>query len=36
MKNQNNGSLTRRQFVVSSAMASGGLALGFHFPAAAQ
>ena len=36
MKNQNQVSLTRRQFVVSSAMASGGLALGFHFPAAAQ
>jgi isoquinoline 1-oxidoreductase beta subunit len=30
------GQLTRRQFVVSSAMASGGLALGFHFPASAQ
>ena len=30
------GTLTRRQFVVSSAMASGGLAVGFHFPAAAQ
>ena len=30
------GSLSRRQFVVSSALASGGLALGFHFPAAAQ
>ncbi|MEY4075209.1 MAG: hypothetical protein RJA29_2566, partial [Pseudomonadota bacterium] len=28
--------LTRRQFVISSAMASGGLAVGFHFPAAAQ
>ncbi len=36
MKNQNQGALTRRQFVVSSALASGGLALGFHFPAAAQ
>jgi len=36
MKNQNQVALTRRQFVVSSAMASGGLALGFHFPAAAQ
>ncbi|MBU6224491.1 MAG: molybdopterin-dependent oxidoreductase [Burkholderiales bacterium] len=36
MKNQNQGALTRRQFVVSSAFASGGLALGFHFPAAAQ
>ena len=28
--------LNRRQFIVSSAMASGGLALGFHFPAEAQ
>jgi len=36
MKNQNQVALTRRQFVVSSALASGGLALGFHFPAAAQ
>ena len=36
MKNQNQVALTRRQFVVSSAFASGGLALGFHFPAAAQ
>jgi len=36
VKTPSNGSLTRRQFVVSSAMASGGLALGFHFPAAAQ
>jgi len=36
MKNQNHVALTRRQFVVSSALASGGLALGFHFPAAAQ
>jgi isoquinoline 1-oxidoreductase subunit beta len=36
MKNQNQAALTRRQFVVSSAFASGGLALGFHFPAAAQ
>lgn len=36
MKNQNLVALTRRQFVVSSALASGGLALGFHFPAAAQ
>ena len=35
-KNQNQVALTRRQFVVSSALASGGLALGFHFPAAAQ
>ena len=35
-KNQNQVALTRRQFVVSSAFASGGLALGFHFPAAAQ
>ena len=33
---QNQVALTRRQFVVSSALASGGLALGFHFPAAAQ
>ena len=33
---QPQGGLSRRQFVVSSAMASGGLALGFHFPAAAQ
>ena len=30
------GLLSRRQFVVSSVMASGGLAVGFHFPAAAQ
>jgi len=36
IKNQNQVALTRRQFVVSSAFASGGLALGFHFPAAAQ
>ena len=36
MKNQNQVALTRRQFVVSSALASGGLALGFHFPAVAQ
>ena len=36
VKNQNQVALTRRQFVVSSALASGGLALGFHFPAAAQ
>ena len=36
LKNVSHGVLTRRQFVVSSAMASGGLALGFHFPAAAQ
>jgi len=36
IKNQNLVALTRRQFVVSSAFASGGLALGFHFPAAAQ
>lgn len=36
MKNQNQVALTRRQFVVSSALASGGFALGFHFPAAAQ
>lgn len=36
LKNRTEGSLTRRQFVVSSTMASGGLALGFHFPAAAQ
>ena len=36
IKNQNHAALTRRQFVVSSALASGGLALGFHFPAAAQ
>jgi len=35
-KNQNQVALTRRQFVVSSAFASGGLALGFHFPAVAQ
>ena len=35
-KNQNQVALTRRQFVVSSALAAGGLALGFHFPAAAQ
>ena len=35
-KNQNQVALTRRQFVVSSALASGGLALGFHFPAVAQ
>ncbi len=36
IKKQNQVALTRRQFVVSSALASGGLALGFHFPAAAQ
>jgi isoquinoline 1-oxidoreductase beta subunit len=36
IKKQNQVALTRRQFGVSSAMASGGLALGFHFPAAAQ
>ena len=36
IKKQNQMALTRRQFVVSSALASGGLALGFHFPAAAQ
>jgi isoquinoline 1-oxidoreductase beta subunit len=36
MKMQNQAALTRRQFVVSSTLASGGLALGFHFPAAAQ
>jgi len=36
IKKQNPVALTRRQFVVSSALASGGLALGFHFPAAAQ
>ena len=30
------GALTRRQFVISSGLASGGLAVGFHFPAAAQ
>jgi len=36
IKKQNQVALTRRQFVVSSALASGGLALGFHYPAAAQ
>ena len=36
LKNRTEGSLTRRQFVVSSTMASGGLALGFHFPAACK
>jgi isoquinoline 1-oxidoreductase beta subunit len=33
---QTAGALTRRQFVISSGLASGGLAVGFHFPAAAQ